>query len=76
MIHQFQVIKTRPVLLINSFTLYLLLKTTVIFLNCLEVHPEVINSINFSVDEVHTELVNLQKDKACGPDCTLPIYSK
>ena len=32
-----------------------------------------INSIDFSVDEVHQELVGLQKDKACGPDC-VPAY--
>ena len=39
----------------------------------LAVHPELINSIDFSVDEVHQELVNLQKHKACGPEC-VPAY--
>ena len=39
----------------------------------LEVHPDLINTIVFSVDEVHMALMNLQKDKACGPDC-IPAY--
>ena len=39
----------------------------------MEVHPELINSIDLSVDEVHQELVNLQKDKAGGPNC-VPAY--
>ena len=34
----------------------------------MEAHPELINSIDFPVDEGHKELLNLQKDKACGPD--------
>jgi len=32
-------------------------------------NPELISSIDFSVDEVHKELLSLQKDKACGPEC-------
>ena len=39
----------------------------------LEVNPDLINSIDFSADEVHMNLVNLQKDKSCGPDC-VPAY--
>ena len=39
----------------------------------MEVHPDLINTIDFSVDEVHMALMNLQKDKACGPDC-VPAY--
>ena len=39
----------------------------------LEVYPDLNNSIDFSVDEVHMALMNLQKDKACGPDC-VPAY--
>jgi len=35
----------------------------------LKMNPELISSIDFSVDEVHKELLSLQKDKACGPDC-------
>ena len=31
-------------------------------------HPDLINSIDFAVKGVHTELLNLQRDKACGPD--------
>jgi len=34
----------------------------------LEYHPDLIDTINFSVEEVHRELLNLQRDKACGPD--------
>lgn len=33
----------------------------------LEYHPHLINSINFSVEEVHMEPINLQRDEACGP---------
>ena len=42
----------------------------------LEVHPDLINSIDFSVNEVHMALINLQKDKACGPDCVLAYLLK
>ena len=34
----------------------------------LECHPNLIDSIDFSVEQVHMELINLQRDKACGPD--------
>ena len=34
----------------------------------LEYHPDLIDTINFSVEEVHTELLNLRRGKACGPD--------
>ena len=34
----------------------------------LEYHPDLINTIDFSVEEVHGELLNLQGGKACGPD--------
>ena len=34
----------------------------------LEYHPDLIDTINFSVEEVHRELLNLQRDKACGSD--------
>ena len=31
-------------------------------------HPDLIDSIDFAVEEVHMELLNLKRDKACGPD--------
>ena len=39
----------------------------------LEYHPDLVDSIDFSVEEVHSELLNLQWDKACGPD-HIPVY--
>ena len=57
---------------INSSTLYLLAVVSNLR-QSLEVHPDLINTIVFSIDEVHIALMNLQKDKACGPDC-VPAY--
>ena len=34
----------------------------------MEYHPDLIDTIDFSVEEVHGELLNLQGGKACGPD--------
>ena len=34
----------------------------------LKYHPNLIDTIDFSVEEVHGELLNLQGEKACGPD--------
>ena len=31
-------------------------------------HPDLIDSVEFSTEEVHAELSNLHPDKACGPD--------
>ena len=39
----------------------------------LEYHPDLVDSIDFSVEEVHSELLNLHGDKACGPD-HIPVY--
>ena len=32
-------------------------------------HPKLIDNITFTPANVYEELVNLQRDKACGPDC-------
>ena len=34
----------------------------------LKYHPNLIDTIDFSVEEVHGKLLNLQGEKACGPD--------
>ena len=31
-------------------------------------HPDLIDSIDFTIEEVHAELSNLQRDKVCDPD--------
>ena len=36
-------------------------------------HPKLIDNIKFTTENVHEELVNLQRDKACGPD-SIPAY--
>jgi len=37
-------------------------------------HPKLLDIIKFTPEDVYEELVNLQCDKACGPDC-IPAQS-
>jgi len=75
MIHQFQIIVARLTFSMNSFILSTIENSNTLsdLRQSMEAHPELINLIDFSTDEGHKELLNLQKDKGCGPDC-VPTY--